>query len=102
MISPRVSYYSASGQAHWPDAYIGSDEYYAIDWDKALIPEGDSISGFAMWSVPPGLTASSETTILNKAQLKLLALLPGDHVITCTINTTKSQILVQKINLTVV
>jgi hypothetical protein len=101
MTCPRVSYYNAAGEAHWPDAFVGSDEFYAIDWTNALLSNGDSITGTPFWNIPVGLAGSDKSVVFNKTQIKLSADAIGKHKVTCTINTVKSQVLVQKINLKV-
>jgi hypothetical protein len=99
-----ISYKDSLGNAHWPDAPVGSAKYYGVDWGDYLTAEGDTI-GTASWDVPTGLTDSDDSIVSDVARIKLSADTAGEYTVTCTITSTEgaeSQTHVQKMRLKVV
>ena len=58
-MSQIQSWMDSDGNAHWPDANIGEIKDYQIDWEARIAAEGDTMAT-AVWTVPTGLTKTSE------------------------------------------
>lgn len=99
-----LSYKDAQGLAHWPNAQLGKETYYGVEWDDFLISENDTITAIT-WTVPLGLTNMDEDQVLNQARIKLSADIVGKYEVLCSIDTIESvetQLFVQKMYIEVV
>ena len=98
-----LSYKDAAGDAHWPDAQIGSEKYYGVDWDAFLTTENDTITD-TTWTVPSGLTNMDKKQDGNTAIVKLRADTAGKYQVVCEISTVEAgdtQKFIQVMNLEV-
>lgn len=96
-------YYDDEGRPHWPDASLGSEKYYPVDWTGFLVQENDTRSNVS-WTVPTGLTNMDTTTDGNKVLVKLSADTVGTYEVICEIETVEdafTQKFRQKMYLTV-
>ena len=98
------SYTDSAGAAHWPDATIGSEKYYGIDFDEFLTNENDTWTGVS-WIVPSGMTNMDEVEVSNEVRIKLSADAVGDYEIICELETVEgadTQKIIQKMLISVI
>lgn len=94
----------ADGSCHWPDANIGSNKFYGVDWTTYLTAESDTI-GTATWTIPTGLTDSNDSIVSNVARIQLSADTVGEYEVKCQITSTEggeTQTHIQVMNLKVI
>jgi hypothetical protein len=100
-----ITYIDSYGDAWWkPDAIVGSEKYYTLDWSEWLTAENDTLNGDAVWTVPTGLTNMDEQNLSPLTSIKLSADAVGTYTIECEIPTIESpltQKMIQRIHLTV-
>lgn len=76
--------YTAIDGNHWPDAYLGNDEYYAIDYSEWASEENDTVTSVT-WNVPEGLHGDDSHEAGGKAFIKLRADKRGSFKVVCTL-----------------
>jgi hypothetical protein len=95
----------ADGNAWWkPDAIVGSEKYYTLDWSEWLTAENDTLNGSAIWFIPAGLTNMDEQNLAPLTSIKLRADAVGTYIIECKVPTIESpltQKMIQRVHLTV-
>ena len=67
---------------HFPDATLGSDLYYGLDFSCWLTGEEDTIVS-TTWSYPEGITSEDDFMQGNVGNIKLKATRPGSFIINC-------------------
>jgi len=82
------SYIDEQGLAHWPDAPLGSEKYYGIDFDDLLTAENDIWTSIT-WTVPTGMTKMDEKEVENEMRIKLSADTNGSHKIICELESSE-------------
>lgn len=74
---------------HWPDAPLGSDLFYSIDYSTWIVEEGDVLVS-ATWELPSGVTGTEAHEASGQAYIKIKAEERGSHHIKCTLTTTEN------------
>lgn len=77
--------YIATDGKHWPDAYIGSELVYSLDF-TSLIPEAlPTMIADVTWDLPKGLKGTEAFEDNHMAHVKILAEEYGSHKVTCSV-----------------
>ena len=76
------------GYDQWPDTYLGSSEYYAVDCNPYLTNEGDTLDNVD-WVVPIGLTEEDRLDFEGFAYIKLKGDVAGTHTILFKLNSSE-------------
>lgn len=63
---------------HWPDAALGDELFYCIDYNTWITEENDSLVSIT-WVVPDGLEGSEAHEANGEAFIKLKTLARGSH-----------------------
>ena len=74
---------------HFPDAIVGSDVFYGLDFTCWLANEEDTIVS-AVWTLPDGLTTSDDFLQDTVGTIKIKALRAGSYVINCVLTSTET------------
>lgn len=93
MIKRKYIYTDIDGN-HWPDAEMGDDLYYAIDFSCWLTNEADTIIA-VRWTIPAGAHSSDEFLVGTEATVKISVDKPGSYKIIGTIDSTDSNNVIQ-------
>ena len=95
-VFPVVDPYIENGKLYWPDANVGSEKYYELDWTDYLAAEEDTLDTVS-WVVPASGVTEMHTKIveLTKTRIKLSADVVNEYEITCILNS-KEQLDTQK------
>jgi len=79
--------YTATDGIHWPDAFVGEDAFYSIDFTNWLSKTNDEVLT-ATWELPEGITSFENFISNNKAIIKLNTQIAGTYEIICSITST--------------
>lgn len=90
----RLSYESSAG-IHWPDASVGTEEYYAISYVDLVDVEAELVTSID-WIVPTGITKMDSyiNTEYHEGHVKLKPTKAGIFKVIAVINsadTSKTQ-----------
>ena len=85
MMTRKFNYNDVDGN-HWPDADVGDDLYYSVDFSCWLDQEFDVLLE-AVWLIPDGLTSTDEYTQDKSAVIKLKSLRRGSFKCVCTLKS---------------
>ncbi len=77
------------GYARWPDTYVGSEEYYAIDCGPYLTNENDTLDSVT-WTLPTGLTQLDAQAVNNIAHVKIRTDSVGFYTVQFELNSIES------------
>lgn len=75
---------------HWPDADVGDDLYYGIDFNACInVAKGEEITGVE-WILPDELTSSDSFVQDNIVNIKLYSPTVGTFKVICKLSTLLS------------
>lgn len=86
-IAKKYSYTDIDG-LHWPDANVGDNLFYSIDFACWLNEEDELISS-VNWIVPEGVTSDQELVTGSIGHIKIETLQTGSFKIVCNLGTTE-------------
>jgi hypothetical protein len=81
MFIRKFNYNDIDGN-HWPDADVGDELYYAIDFSCWLNNEADTIDS-VVWAIPEGIEATDEYIDGTEAVIKLKTSGYGSFKVLC-------------------
>lgn len=81
--------YTAPDGNHFPDANLGDDLFYAIEFSPWLLNEADTLTSVE-WTYPKGVSSSEEFLVGTSATIKVLTNKVGTFKITCKITSTEN------------
>ena len=88
----KYHYTSVDGD-HWPDADVGDELYYAIDFSCYLHKEEDELTG-VNWVTDPssGVSVLDNFTSGTQAYIKIKAIRPGSYKFVAHIETIENSL----------
>lgn len=81
--------YSEIDGNHWPDADVGDDLYYSIDFNCWLETEAEA-SSTVEWIIPEGITSSDQYVEAETAFIQLATNKRGTFKIICKVTSVDS------------
>ena len=88
MIPKNYPYLATDGN-HFPDAALGSSQYYCINYLQWLTEEGDTLVGVE-WELPEGLTGEDAHEAAGEAFIKLTPEFRRSYRVTCKVTTQEN------------
>tara|TARA_Y100001963_G_scaffold128140_1_gene182149 strand:- start:3000 stop:3326 length:327 start_codon:yes stop_codon:yes gene_type:complete len=83
--------YTGMDGNHFPDCYLGSEEFYSIDFSDFLNIENETLVEVE-WIIPEYVNASEDFHSGTEAYVKLSPQKRGTHTIKCKISLTETDI----------
>jgi len=81
----KYSYKDIDGN-HWPDANVGDDMFYSINYAQWGISEGDTFTS-VNWVLPTGVTSSDASQEYGQVIIKIATPTTGTYKIICELTT---------------
>ena len=88
MLSLPFAYKDTDGD-HWPDAVLGDELYYSIEFSEYLASENDTLVSVS-WVLDDGITSTDEFNSGSEAFIKLKPSQRGTFKATCNIQLTET------------
>ena len=90
-MSIKDFYYKEIDGDHFPDATLGSNLFYGLDFSCWLSNESDLIKSVT-WNLPKGIQSEDSFMQGNKGIVKLKGEYPGSFIINCVLVSEETQL----------